>query len=137
MIDNINTNIDNRSSVLNINTNNINNNNKDSPTQLPIDLNIEHLHNDDINNILNNRTLTFTTHNVHSLNNNLKNKQILETFMNQKIDFVGLTETHHKPHHELNCNHQEFYDTYWSNNFNKFTGVGFLVHKNGRNIYIK
>ena len=44
-------------------------------------------------------------------------------------DFIGLTETHHKQHHQLQCKYQEDYMTFWSNNFNKFTGVGLLIKK--------
>ena len=57
---------------------NINNN-----KNMDIDLNIKHLHPEDTTNIINNKTLTFATHNVHSLNNNIKNNQILETFIIQ------------------------------------------------------
>jgi len=77
-----------------------------------IDLNIEHLHNKDTTDIINQQTLTFATHNVHGLNNNVKNKQIIDSFILQQIDFVGLTETHHRPLHELQCKDQDFYDTF-------------------------
>ena len=50
---------------------------------LPIDINIEHLDSDDTNNIVNNKTLTFATNNVHGLNNSVKNKQIIDTFIQQ------------------------------------------------------
>jgi len=63
---------------------------------MDIDLNIEHLNPEDTTDIINNRTLTFAKHNVHGLNNTVKNNQILETFINQQTDFVGLTETHHQ-----------------------------------------
>ena len=96
---------------------------------LPIDINIEHLDSDDTTNIVNNKTLTFATNNVYGLNNSIKNKQIIDTFIQQQIDFVGLSETHHKQFQELQCKDQIFYDTFWSNNFNKFTGVGLLVNK--------
>ena len=55
-MDNTITNINNRLSASNINTNDRINNNKNTPTYLPIDLNIEHLPQEDINNIMNNKT---------------------------------------------------------------------------------
>ena len=41
---------------------------------LPIDINIEHLNSEDTTNIVNNKTLTFATNNIHGLNNSVKNK---------------------------------------------------------------
>ena len=63
---------------------------------LLIDINIEYLLPNDTNNIINNKTLTFATNNIYGLNNSVKNKQIIDTFIQQEIDFVGLTETHHR-----------------------------------------
>ena len=48
---------------------------------LPIDINIEHLDSNDTTNIVNNKTLTFATNNVYGLNNSVKNKQIIDTFI--------------------------------------------------------
>jgi len=126
--------------IYNNKNNNINLNLNDDPNNtsqciinknslFPIDINIEHLDSTDTKTIINNQTLTFATNNVHGLNNSVKNNQIIDTFIQQQIDFVGLTETHHKQYQELQCKEQSFYDTFWSNNFNKFTGVGLLINK--------
>ena len=107
----------------NNNNNNINLNLNDDPNNtsqciinknslLPIDINIEHLDSTDTKTIINNQTLTFATNNVHGLNNSVKNNQIIDTFIQQQIDFVGLTETHHKQYQELQCKEQSFYDTF-------------------------
>ena len=77
-----------------------------------ININIEYIPIKNTNNIINNKTLTFAINNIYGLNNSVKNKQIIDTFIQQEIDFVGLTETHHKQQHELQCKDQHFYDSF-------------------------
>jgi len=69
------------------NNNNTLNNDNSSALQCSIinnnselDFNNEHLNDNDTTDIVNYKTLTFATHNVHGLNNNIKNKQIIDTF---------------------------------------------------------
>ena len=95
--------------------------------------NINNSPNDTTNPIEHKNFISFATHNVHGLNHVVKNKQIIENFNLINTDFIGFTETHHKQHQQLQCKYQEDYMTIWSNNFNKFTGVGILIKKKWSN----
>ena len=94
-----------------------------------IDNDLENLNSDDKTQIYNQNTLIFATHNVHSLQDDVKNSKILETFYNKNANFVALTETWHKSSQSLRCSSDPNFDTIWSSVSGPFLGVGFLISK--------
>ena len=94
-----------------------------------IDNDLENLNSDDRNQIYNHDTLIFATYNVHSLQENVKNNKILETFHLKNADFVALTETWHKSSQHLRCSSDPNFDTLWSSSSGPFLGVGLLISK--------
>jgi len=81
--------------------------------------------------ILLGNTISFATTNIRGIGfkDNLKSKQIYDTFKYYKIDFVGLTETLHNNKVSFRHKNDEFYELYWTNATEKCTGVGLLVNK--------
>src|SRR5215216_3996983 len=127
----INTNINNNH--LSPTNNNVSPSHKLLPSRdqltLIIDNDLENTHSDDRHLILNRNTLTFATHNVHSLRDDVKNNKILDTFHQKNVNFVALSETWHQSSQSYRCSSDPNFDTLWSSVSNKFTGVGLLISK--------
>ena len=100
-----------------------NNNNMPSPT-----------HVNDPNNSTGNTNLSFAIHNVNSLQCEIKNESINDTFINFNTDFIGLTETHHKSDQFYRYSRDPNFCAFWSSRINVHAGVGFL--SNARRPYI-
>src|SRR3954453_15543935 len=99
-----------------------------------LDKDISHLEENTCNNIINGDTLTFATHNIRGVNNNtdpIKFSQIIEHFSHNNIDFVSLTETHHKSNILYKHKQNQYYTSFWSqpDPTQPFAGVALLVSK--------
>jgi len=96
-----------------------------------LDHNLELLEATKQQTILLGNTITFATTNIRGIGfkDNLKSRQIYDTFKYYKIDFVGLTETLHNNKVSFRHKNDEFYESYWTNATEKCTGVGLLVNK--------
>ena len=84
----------------------------------------------------NSSNLSFTTHNVNSLQCAIKNSSINDTFIDFNTDFIGLTETRHKSDQFYRYSHDPNFCAYWSSRINIHAGVGILVKRNWA-IYIQ
>ena len=97
-----------------------------------IDNNIEHLPNTDILDIITGDVFSFATHNVRGMNDDIKCKQIIDTFRIKKTDFISLTETHHKSSMFFKYKKDPDFVSFWSKpdpNDSPAAGVGLLINK--------
>ena len=94
------------------------NNNNNMPPHTPLNY---------INNSDETPTLSFATHNVHSLQCEIKNTSINDTFIDFNTDFIGLTETCHKSDQFYRYSHDPNFCAFWSSSINTHAGVGILV----------
>ena len=81
-------------------------------------------------------TISFTTHNFNSLQCDLKNEIIKDTFLDFDTDFVGLTETRHKSDQLFKNKFDPNFSSFWSTTINVHTGVGILI-KRSWSIYVQ
>ena len=72
-------------------------------------------------------TISFATHNVNSLQCDLKNEIIKNTFLDFNTDFVGLTETHHKSDQFFKNKHDPNFSSFWSTRINVHASVEILI----------
>jgi hypothetical protein len=101
--------------------NDFNNNNNDTPT--PVTKQIEQTNSKDT------PTISFATNNVNSLQCELKNQFVNDTFLDLNIDFVGLTETRHKHNQSFRNKNDLNFLSFWSSKINIHAGVGILVKR--------
>src|SRR5215216_1416120 len=97
-----------------------------------IDNNIEHLPNTDILDIITGDVFSFATHNVRGMNDDIKCKQIIDTFRIKKTDFISLTETNHKSSMFFKYKNDPNFVSFWSKpdpNDSPAAGVGLLINK--------
>ena len=96
-----------------------------------LDHNLEHLEESKQQTILLGNTISFATTNIRGIGfkDNIKSKQIYDTFKYYKIDFVGLTETLHNNKVSFRHKNDDFYESFWTNATDKCIGVGLLVNK--------
>src|SRR5215216_1113456 len=106
-----------------INNNNINN------TSLNSDIHT----NNNINLPTRSPTISFATHNVRSLQCDLKNEIIKDTFLDFETDFVSLTETCHKSDQNYKNKFDPNFSSYWSTPINTHAGVGLLIKRTWSN----
>ena len=97
-----------------------------------IDKNISYLDDNLSNNIIKGDILTFATHNIRGINDStdsIKSSQIIEHFIHNKIDFVSLTETHHKSSILYKHKQNQYFTTFWSqpDSSQPYAGVGLLI----------
>ena len=74
-------------------------------------------------------TFSFATHNVNSLQCELKNHLINDTFIDFNTDFVGLTETRHKIDQFYQYTRDPNFCAFWSTRINTYAGVSILVKR--------
>jgi len=103
-----------------------NNNNNNNPTKSATHTNTN-------NNLNRSPTISFATHNVHSLQCDLKNELIKDTFLDFNTDFVSLTETCHKSDQFYKNKHDPNFSSYWSTTINTHAGVGLLIKRSWSN----
>ena len=99
-----------------------------------IDKNISHLDDTLSTNIIKGNTLTFATHNIRGINDStdpIKSSQIIEHFTHNKVDFIGLTETHHKTSMLYKHKQNQHFTTFWSqpDSLQPYAGVSLLISK--------
>src|SRR5215216_6331644 len=78
-------------------------------------------------------TISFATHNVHSLQCDLKNELIKDTFLDFDTDFVSLTETCHRSNQTYKNKHDPNFSSFWSSNINTHAVVGLLIKRTWSN----
>jgi exonuclease III len=108
--------------MINTNVTEFNNNNNDTPLQF-------NQFNDTTFNSKSTPTLSFATNNVNSLQCELKNQLINDTFLDLNVDFIGLTETRHKNDQSYRNKCDKNFLSFWSSRINETAGVGILIKR--------
>src|SRR3989337_4157764 len=81
------------------------------------------------NTIISGNTFTIATHNVQSLKDPTKSKQILDDFKDKNIDIIGLTETRHNLSTYFTLKDDSTYQSFWSMLYIRNSGMGILIKK--------
>ena len=99
-----------------------------------VDLDIIHLEDDIAHKIIDGDTIQFSTHNILGMDEKsdpIKSSQIFEHCRINTLDFISLTETHHKNSMFYKHNKDDDYTSYWSkpDSNEPYAGVRLLVLK--------